>query len=251
MTILRPLWQLFLLAALVGNSLVACHDSGFLNVLDFGVIGDGKHDDSRAMQELLRKAPRIFDIHGYPPTIIIPKFVKIKTMPLTLFSNTKLQVDGTLQAFEATPEMLTSRWPTLKPLVIYNSSEDLGRIRQYKALLYANSVVNLRITGTGLIDGRGQAWWDAFHNKSDDLIAGRPNLIQIVNSSNIEIDSVTLKDSPFWTVHPVLCKNVHIHDTTIRAPLYAPNVDGIGNFHLVVLTSTCPANDLSLFFSDV
>jgi polygalacturonase len=48
-----------------------------------------------------------------------------------------------------------------------------------------------------------------------------------VNCSQIEITGVTLKDSPFWTVHPVLSRNVHIHHTTIRAPLYAPNVDGI------------------------
>jgi polygalacturonase len=138
-----------------------------------------------------------------------------------------LQVDGTLQAIEATPQVLNTTWPKLPPLVIYNSSEDFGRIPQYQAFLYAKNVTNLRITGTGVIDGHGEAWWNAFTNHSALLQAGRPNLIQIVNSRNIEIDSVTLKDSPFWTLHPVLSQDIHIHHVKIRSRLYAPNVDGI------------------------
>jgi polygalacturonase len=108
-----------------------------------------------------------------------------------------------------------------------------GLYLQNQALFYAYNVTNLRITGSGVIDGRGQASWDAFrnqhrHNSSTALLSGgRPNLIQVVNSSRIEIDSVTLLDSPFWAVHPVLCQHVHVHHTTIRAPMYAPNVDGI------------------------
>jgi hypothetical protein len=43
----------------------------------------------------------------------------------------------------------------------------------------------------------------------------------------------TLLNSGFWTLHPVYCQNVHIHDMNILAPDYkapgggAPNGDGI------------------------
>ena len=183
------------------------------------VVGDGKHDDTDAMQALLLLEPHSI--------VVVPANVTVKTGPLRLSSDLVLQVDGTLQAIEATGEVLVHTWPIMSPLIIYNTSEDGGHEQQYQAFLYANNVSNLRITGTGVIHGRGEAWWNAFTNKSKDLQAGRPNLIQIVNSRNIEIDSVTLMDSPFWTIHPVLSEHVHIHHTTIRSRLYAPNVDGI------------------------
>ena len=47
-------------------------------------------------------------------------------------------------------------------------------------------------------------------------------------SSDIVISNITLRDSPFWTLHPYDCKNVTIKNVTILAPLYeAPNTDGI------------------------
>lgn len=41
------------------------------------------------------------------------------------------------------------------------------------------------------------------------------------------IANVTLRNSPFWTVHPYDCTNVTIHGVTILAPLDAPNTDGV------------------------
>ena len=47
-------------------------------------------------------------------------------------------------------------------------------------------------------------------------------------SSNIKITDITLRDSPFWTIHPYDCKNVIISNVTILTPLSdAPNTDGI------------------------
>jgi hypothetical protein len=36
----------------------------------------------------------------------------------------------------------------------------------------------------------------------------RGHLIELVNSTNVLISSVTLSNSPFWTVHPVYCRSV-------------------------------------------
>lgn len=47
-------------------------------------------------------------------------------------------------------------------------------------------------------------------------------------SSDIVISNITLRDSPFWTLHPYDCKNVTIRKVTILAPVHdAPNTDGI------------------------
>lgn len=62
--------------------------------------------------------------------------------------------------------------------------------------------------------------------------------MQIMWSSDIEISDITLRDSPFWTLHPYDCSNVTIRNVTILAPLSeAPNTDGIdpGKFALHVV----------------
>lgn len=52
--------------------------------------------------------------------------------------------------------------------------------------------------------------------------------MQIMWSSDIVISNITLRDSPFWTVHPYDCKNVTLSGLTILAPVTgAPNTDGI------------------------
>lgn len=192
------------------------------DVTEHGVIGDGLQDDTGALQLLLDSVPP----HS---VVVVPAGCVISTGPLTLrHDDFTLQIDGRLQAWDVTATMLLDDvWPMLPPLPTYGNSRDGSHYLQYQALIYASNVKNLRITGSGVIDGRGRPWWDAFQHNPTLLTAGRPNLIQIVNASGIEIDSVELRDAPFWTLHPVLSENVHIHHISIRAPLYAPNVDGV------------------------
>jgi polygalacturonase len=77
----------------------------------------------------------------------------------------------------------------------------------------------------GSIDGQGAWWWQ--QHKLNKLKYTRGHLIELLWSSNIEISNVTLRNSPFWTVHPYDCTNVTIHGVAILAPLNAPNTDGI------------------------
>ena len=68
-----------------------------------------------------------------------------------------------------------------------------------------------------------------------------------MRSSNIIISNITLRDSPFWTLHTYDCKNVTISETTILAPIAgAPNTDGIDpgySLHLLLFL----INELSSF----
>lgn len=74
------------------------------------------------------------------------------------------------------------------PLPPYGDSRDAGKEMQFQALHYAANVRNIRIDGSGVVDGRGRRWWDLFLNRNNmgrPLKAGRPNLIQIVNLSGV------------------------------------------------------------------
>lgn len=78
----------------------------------------------------------------------------------------------------------------------------------------------------GTIDGQGKSWWEKHRQKL--LNHTRGPLVQIMWSSDIIISNLTLRNSPFWTLHPYDCKNVTLSNLTILAPLQeAPNTDGI------------------------
>ena len=191
-----------------------------LDVTEFGAVGDGVTDDTAALQRA------ISDYDG-PRLVHFPANRTFISAPLNLSSDLILQIDGRLEAITNTTEDFSAKWPQIPPLPNYGSSEDNGRYLQYQSFLYANQASNIVIKGDGTIDGMGGWWWATFQNNKSALPAGRPNLIQLVRCTNVEITGVTLKDSPFWTLHPVLSSDIKIHQITIRAPLYSPNVDGI------------------------
>jgi len=55
----------------------------------------------------------------------------------------------------------------------------------------------------------------------------RPSFIQPINSKNLVIQDVTVRNSPFWNINPVYCENITITGVTIEALGDAPNTDGI------------------------
>ncbi|MCK4819421.1 glycoside hydrolase family 28 protein, partial [bacterium] len=117
---------------------------------------------------------------------------------------------------------------------------------------------NIAITGSGTIDGQAgtDVWWPWKGKKDDGWKTGgpnqnrdraelfrmaeegvaveerifgenhylRPNFIQPYKCKNILIDSVTIKRSPMWEIHPVLCENVTVQNVKIIS--HGPNNDG-------------------------
>jgi polygalacturonase len=136
--------------------------------------------------------------------------------------------------------------------------------RNYSPFVYAYEQENIAVTGEGTLDGGAMtsvwwAWkgpwddsentptgWD--HGKPDqradvaklqkmandtlpvqDRIFGegsylRPNFIQPYRCKNVLIEGVTIKNSPMWVIHPVLCSNVTIKRVIIES--LGPNNDG-------------------------
>jgi len=212
--------MLFLyLFALLGSTA----ENVVFNVMDCGAKGTGIDDDTAAIWNCLHKAKTMVS----RKTVLFPSGFTFLTSPFNLSSATILQVDGTILGI-ANQE----KWEIIPPLPSYGKSRDAGSMR-YQALIMAGEgpevdCSDIRITGEGIIDGNGQYWWDIKQKRSNETLhAGRGHLIETYFCDNVEIDSVTLKDSPFWTLHPVYSTNIHIHHINITAPLYAPNVDGV------------------------
>jgi polygalacturonase len=52
----------------------------------------------------------------------------------------------------------------------------------------------------------------------------RPQFIQPYRCQNVLIDGVTIRNSPMWEIHPVLCRNVIVQNVNIDS--HGPNNDG-------------------------
>ncbi|MBQ8674361.1 MAG: family 43 glycosylhydrolase [Bacteroides sp.] len=116
----------------------------------------------------------------------------------------------------------------------------------HSPMIYALHAQNIAITGKGTIDAQGgkefAAWAakeapdrDRLREMGEQLtplhqrIFGkgtilRPSCIQFIGCSRILIQDVTIKNSPFWTIHPVYCDNVIVRGVTIDS--HYPNNDG-------------------------
>jgi polygalacturonase len=106
------------------------------------------------------------------------------------------------------------------------------------ALVNADGVDRLRITGEGTLDGNGKPFWDAFRDgrkknpNITNLEVARPRLLFIRNSRDVLVSGITLKDSGFWNLHIYRCHDVVLEKLNITAPQggrrgRAPSSDGI------------------------
>lgn len=130
-------------------------------------------------------------------------------------------------------------------------------LKSFRPLIYAKDKENITITGRGVIDGQGEAWWKEiwriesskekleptkyqimtqeankdlvtapYYKRTRSYLFHRPPLFQTYNCKNIRIEGVTFQNSPFWTINPAFCDNITIDNVTIFNP-YSPNTDGI------------------------
>ena len=79
-------------------------------------------------------------------------------------------------------------------------------------LIYADRVKNVVIDGYGTIDGRGRAFKKLSWN--DEGIT-RPHLLRFIQSEDIAVKDVTLKNSGCWMQHYLACDRVRIEDIRV------------------------------------
>lgn len=113
----------------------------------------------------------------------------------------------------------------------------------YSPLIYGYQLTNVALTGGGVLDGSGQAGFAKYlHKQGPDQerirsmgndsvpvssvssrVFGpghylRPCFVQFLGCKNVLVEGVTLIDSPFWTLHPVLSSNVIVRGVIVDSP---------------------------------
>ena len=105
------------------------------------------------------------------------------------------------------------------------------------ALINVNDAQNVKISGRGIIDGRGEKWWQKYLalrlqyeprglRWASDYDAERVRLIVIWKSANVSIENLSLKRSGFWTVQVAYSDHVTVEGVTITDNK-GPSTDGI------------------------
>ena len=99
-------------------------------------------------------------------------------------------------------------------------------------LIVADGAENIRIDGSGIIDGNGTAWYPPAEADCpwplgyEDAKRMAP-MVEIYHCTNVHIEGVTLTNVGFWTLHLHESDRVRVNGICIRNPGIAPNSDGI------------------------
>ena len=120
-------------------------------------------------------------------------------------------------------------------------------------------VEDVVVEGEGTLRGNGKKWWDYILKwKNEGRVEGpvtkeellfaslnpdykdqpsggggrpkqflRPPLLQIFESKDVSVKGITVTESPFWTIHPLLSDNLTIENVHVKNPADSPNTDGI------------------------
>jgi exo-poly-alpha-galacturonosidase len=224
MVILKKMGLALLLAGLAGSSLgKLAAQTNRLVISDHGAVGDGKTLNTRAIQAAIDRCAA----DGGGEIVVPPGTFLTGSIFLKQGVNLVIEKDGVLKGSQNTNDYpwidtriagLEMKWPA--------------------ALVNADGVTGLKISGAGTIDGSGERWWreywdarNAAPGRADPHFKiARPRLVHIINATNVLVRDVTLKDSAFWNLQLTYCEGVEVRDITVRAPvkpIRAASSDGI------------------------
>lgn len=216
-----------------------------LRVEDFGAVADGATDCTEAI------AAAVHSVHAAGGGRVVLAGGVYRTGPITLLSDVELHVaTGATLSFATEPERYL---PAV--LTRFQGVEIMG----YRPLIYAIDAQNVAITGGGVLDGGAteRDWWpwsglpeygwcEGIRTQEQDwqllvrqvrqgvpvaerVVAPgshfRPSMIQTYRCQNVWIQGVTIRRSPMWEIHPVLCTGVLVEDVHIDTR--GPNNDGV------------------------
>lgn len=198
-------------------------ESVTLNVKDFGAVGDGTADDTHCIQTAIMNCPA----RG---RVLVPEGVYcIKSLFLKSNMSFEIAKGAELRAIPKRDEhgRMPGVLPGNRPEEEYHFGSWEGNpLPMFSGILSGIEVENVVIYGEGVLNGNAsrENWWKN-HLVLDR--AYRPRLFFLRDSRNIQLQGLTLKNSPSWTIHPFFSDNLGFYNLSIRNPFDSPNTDGM------------------------
>jgi polygalacturonase len=205
------------------------------DITKYGAVADGKTLCTEAFEKAIDECNK-----AGGGMVVIPEG-EFLTGAIHLKSNVNLHISkNAIVRFSTHPKdylpVVQARWEGVD-------------LMNYSPLIYAYGQENIAVTGKGILDGQASDdnWWKwktlsgqtesrpRLMKMNDEgvpvekRIFGegtylRPTFVEFYKCENILIQDVTLKDSPFWFLHPVLSNNITVENVTTNGS--GPNNDG-------------------------
>ena len=157
-------------------------------------------------------------------TVVIPAG-RFLSGPITMQSNVNLYISA-----GAILQMMPYGDGNGSPAGSYPND---GTTDSYAYFIYGVGLNNIEVSGSGVIEGDGAAWWAAYKANSS---IHRPYLIRFKACNTVLITDITLQNSP--NVHICLGRSGSsfgsdgtISNVTILAPSDSPNTDAIDTWY--------------------
>jgi polygalacturonase len=218
------------------------------DITKHGAVADDKTLNTAAIAKAIEACAKVGG-----GRVLVPAGVFL-TGAIHLKSGVELHVaEGATLKFDVNPSsypIVFTRWEGMECM-------------NYSPLIYAYEQKNIGITGKGTLDGQGSVdhWWkwkgkrggntpygwregmpdqriarSKLFQMAEDAVPVeqrvfgdgallRPPFIQPYRCENVLIENVRVRNSPFWNIHPVLCKNVTLRGVDIYG--HGPNNDGV------------------------
>lgn len=215
-------------------------------ITDFGAVADEKSLSTSAIRDAIEACH-----NAGGGRVVVPEG-NFLTGSIYLKSNVNLFLSqGACLRFSTDPKdylpIVHTRWEGVE-------------LMNYAPLIYAYKERNIAVTGPGVLDGQASAenWWrwngskrfswreglphqNELNNRPALFAMGdadivvpervfgdghflRPQFVQPYQCDRVLLQDFTIKNSPMWILHPVLCNDVVIRGVTIKSG--GPNTDG-------------------------
>ncbi len=196
--------KLLLLAGTL--AFLSCTDKKEFNILNYGAIGDNSTLNTEAIQKAINAC---HEKGG--GKVIIPKGTFLSgTIYMKHNVNLHLEAEAILKGSPSFKD-----YPDNEVKYINSFSHRTDRVFGNKALLFGEGVKNISITGSGTIDGSGDSPEFQLGNDSNFESRSRPCMLLFIDSKNIKVYDLNLRNSAYWLQNYLGCETLHLKGLNI------------------------------------
>ena len=192
------------------------------DVAKYGAVGDGKALDSPAIQLAIDEAAA----YAGKAQVLVRggKKYLIGTLELKGGIDFHLADDA---------ELLASLRPEDYLGGMKNATDADRMASLASALIVANGVQGLKISGTGTLQGRATEFMKEYDKVNEIWLPKewRPKMFVLTSCRELEVRDITFAEAPNWGLHMLGCEGVLVDNVTVRNMLDVPNCDGIDPDH--------------------